>query len=42
MRAKNRLLCPEKEPFQNIDNTFSIDYQIILVCIKNYTNDKSY
>ena len=32
MRAKNGLLCSEKETFQNINNTFSIEYQIILVC----------
>ena len=32
MRAKNGLLCSEKGTFQNINNTFSIEYQIILVC----------
>ena len=32
MRAKIGLLCSEKETFQNIKNTFLIEYQIILVC----------
>ena len=32
MRAKIGLLCSEKETFQNINNTFSIEYQIIVVC----------
>ena len=32
MRATNGLLCSEWEIFQNINNTFSIEYQILLVC----------
>ena len=32
MRAKNGLLCSEKGTFQNINNTFSIEHQILLVC----------
>ena len=31
MRAKNGLLWSEKETFQKINHTFSIEYQIILV-----------
>ena len=32
MRAKNGLLWSEEETFLKINHTFSIEYQIILVC----------